>query len=140
MKPAPFDYYAPSSVAEALGRLSELGYDGKVLAGGQSLIPAMNFRMAQPGALVDLNNIKELDYIHSAPDGGLLIGTMTRDSKVEHDPMVAQRVPIVLEATANLAQAQWTQLQSCTLTNGLLSFSDSEWTKYPSRFYRTRSP
>jgi carbon-monoxide dehydrogenase medium subunit len=106
MKPAPFDYYAPSSVAEALDRLAELGYGGKVLAGGQSLIPAMNFRMAQPAALVDLNGIKELDYIRSAPDGGLLIGTMTRDSKVEHDAMVAQRAPIVLEAMPYIAHPQ----------------------------------
>jgi carbon-monoxide dehydrogenase medium subunit len=106
MKPAPFDYYAPSSVAEALDRLAELGYGGKVLAGGQSLIPAMNFRMAQPAALVDLNGIKELDYIRSAPDGGLLIGTMTRDSKVEHDGMVAERAPIVLEAMPHIAHPQ----------------------------------
>ena len=63
MKPAAFDYYAPASVEEALDRLAELGYSGKVLAGGQSLIPAMNFRMARPGALVDLNNINELNYI-----------------------------------------------------------------------------
>jgi carbon-monoxide dehydrogenase medium subunit len=106
MKPAPFDYYAPSSVPEALDRLAELGYAGKVLAGGQSLIPAMNFRMAQPAALVDLNGIKELDYIRSAPDGGLLIGAMTRDSKVEHDPMVAQRAPIVVEAMPSIAHPQ----------------------------------
>ncbi len=92
MKPAPFDYYGPSSVAEALDRLAELGYAGKVLAGGQSLIPSMNFRLAQPSALVDLNNIKELDYIRASQDGGLLIGAMTRDSRVEHDAMVAQRV------------------------------------------------
>jgi len=106
MKPAPFDYYAPSSVAEALDHLAELGYSGKVLAGGQSLIPSMNFRLAQPAALVDLNNIKELDYIRTAPDGGLLIGTMTRDSKVEHDPTVAQRAPIVLEAMPHIAHPQ----------------------------------
>ncbi len=106
MKPAPFDYYAPSSVAEALERLAELGYAGKVLAGGQSLIPSMNFRLAQPSALVDLNNIKELDYIRTAQDGGLLIGTMTRDSQVERDAMVAQRAPIVLEAMPHIAHPQ----------------------------------
>ncbi len=106
MKPAPFDYYAPASVAEALDRLAELGYGGKVLAGGQSLIPSMNFRLAQPAALVDLNNIQELDYIRPAPDGGLLIGTMTRDSKAEHDPLVAQRAPIVQEAMPHIAHPQ----------------------------------
>jgi len=57
MKPVQFDYYVPASVDEALDTLAELGYNGKVLAGGQSLIAAMNFRMARPAALVDLNNI-----------------------------------------------------------------------------------
>jgi aerobic carbon-monoxide dehydrogenase medium subunit len=106
MKPAPFDYYAPTSVAEALGQLAELGYNGKVLAGGQSLIPAMNFRMAQPAALVDLNNIKELEYIQPTADGGLLIGTMTRDSKVEHSPMVVQRAALICETMPHIAHPQ----------------------------------
>ena len=106
MKPASFDYYAPTSVAEALERLAELGYAGKILAGGQSLIPSMNFRLAQPSALVDLNNIKELDYIRSAQDGGLLIGAMTRDSQVEHDALVAQRAPIVVETMPHIAHPQ----------------------------------
>lgn len=106
MKPAPFDYYAPASIAEAVDRLSELGYSGKVLAGGQSLVPAMNFRMAQPAALVDLNSVSELDYIRQTPEGGLLIGTMTRDSKVEHDPVVAQFAPMVVEAMPHIAHPQ----------------------------------
>ncbi len=58
----------------------------KYLAGGQSLVPAMNFRLAQPTALVDLNELKELFYIKPSPNGGLLIGTMTRDTTVELDP------------------------------------------------------
>ena len=98
MKPAEFDYYAPASIDEALGLLAKLGYGGKVLAGGQSLVPSMNFRLAQPAALVDLNQIPELSYIKSSEDGGLLIGTMTRDSQVEHDPLVAQRFPVIVEA------------------------------------------
>ncbi|NPV86237.1 MAG: xanthine dehydrogenase family protein subunit M [Anaerolineae bacterium] len=97
MKPAAFEYYAPVSVEEALDLLDQLGYDGKILAGGQSLIPAMNFRMAQPHALVDLNRVKELFYIKSAPDGSLLIGAMTRDVTVEFDKMVAERLPVVTE-------------------------------------------
>lgn len=106
MKPAPFDYYAPTSVEEALANLHELGYDGKVLAGGQSLIPAMNFRMARPAALVDLNRVKELFYIKPTDDGGLAIGTMTRDSVVEHDPLVAQRFPIVPFVVKHIAHTQ----------------------------------
>ena len=67
MKPPPFEYYAPATVEEALSHLAEHGYDAKPLAGGQSLIPMMNFRLAQPSVLVDLNNIPELSYIR--PDG-----------------------------------------------------------------------
>ncbi|MEN4011996.1 MAG: xanthine dehydrogenase family protein subunit M [Chloroflexota bacterium] len=106
MKPAPFNYYAPTSVEQALANLHELGYDGKVLAGGQSLIPAMNFRMARPAALVDLNKVKELFYIKPTADGGLAIGAMTRDSAVEHDPLVAQRFPIVPYVVKHIAHVQ----------------------------------
>ncbi len=106
MKPAPFDYYAPTSIEEALANLHELGYDGKVLAGGQSLIPAMNFRMARPAALVDLNRIKELFYIKPVDDGSLAIGTMTRDSLVEHDPIVVQRFPIIPFVVKHIAHTQ----------------------------------
>ena len=97
MKPAPFDYYAPKTTEEALQYLTDLGYSGKVLAGGQSLIPAMNFRMARPSALVDLNKIAELAYIKPTAEGGFAIGTMTRDSVVEHDALIKQRMPIVAE-------------------------------------------
>jgi len=64
MKPAPFKYYAPTTIEEALSLLAEHGYDAKVLAGGQSLIPMMNFRLVQPAILVDLNNCPELAYIN----------------------------------------------------------------------------
>lgn len=106
MKPAAFEYYAPTSVAEALENLDAVGYDGKVLAGGQSLIPAMNFRMARPAALVDLNGISELFYIKSTPENGLAIGTMTRDSVVEHDPIVKERAPLILQAMIHIAHPQ----------------------------------
>ena len=106
MKPAPFDYYAPTSIEEALDKLTELGYSGKVLAGGQSLIPAMNFRMARPTALVDLNKVKELSYIKPTADGGLAIGTMTRDSVVEEDLMVSERYPILVKTIQHIAHIQ----------------------------------
>ncbi len=106
MKPAKFDYYAPANVEEALDTLAELGYDGKVLAGGQSLIAAMNFRMARPAALVDLNNVSELSYIKPTSDGGLAIGTMTRVYKVENDPEVAKRFPLLPEVAKFIAHAQ----------------------------------
>jgi len=106
MKPVNFDYYAPTSVEEALETLAELGYNGKVLAGGQSLIAAMNFRMARPGALVDLNNIPELSYINPTPEGGLAIGTMTRVYTVEHSPEVAKRFPLLPEVAKFIAHPQ----------------------------------
>jgi carbon-monoxide dehydrogenase medium subunit len=115
MKPAPFKYYAPTSVDEALAHLAEHGYDAKVLAGGQSLIPVMNFRLAQPAVIVDLNHIPELFYIRPAPTqgretangkGGLRLGAMTRQSQVERDPLVAQSAPLVTETMPHVAYPQ----------------------------------
>jgi CO/xanthine dehydrogenase FAD-binding subunit len=106
MKPVRFDYYAPSSTEEALDTLAELGYNGKVLAGGQSLIAAMNFRMARPAALVDLNNIPELSYIKPTPDGCLAIGTMTRVKQVEYSPEIARRYPLLKEVAKFIAHPQ----------------------------------
>jgi len=106
MKPAPFAYYAPTSIQEALDRLDQLGYDGKVLAGGQSLIPAMNFRMARPGALVDLNGVSELFYVKPAPQGGYLIGTMTRDVTVENHPEIKKKYNALNQAFVTWAHPQ----------------------------------
>jgi carbon-monoxide dehydrogenase medium subunit len=106
MKPAPFAYYAPTSVQEALDRLDQLGYDGKVLAGGQSLIPAMNFRIARPAALVDLNSVAELFYVKPAPQGGYLIGTMTRDVTVENHPEIKKKFNVLNQAFYTWAHPQ----------------------------------
>jgi len=106
MKPAKFDYYAPTSVDEALDKLAELGYEGKVLAGGQSLIAAMNFRMARPSALVDLNNVPELSYIKPTEEGGLAIGTMTRVFTVENNEEVLKRFPLLIEVAKYIAHPQ----------------------------------
>jgi CO/xanthine dehydrogenase FAD-binding subunit len=106
MKPAPFKYYAPTSVEEALNTLDQLGYDGKIIAGGQSLVAAMNFRMSQPAALVDLNHIPELFYLRPSNQGGISMGTMTRASTVEHEKLVAERAPLVHEAMPYVAHPQ----------------------------------
>ena len=82
MKPASFDYLAPRSLEEALSYLAEHGYDAKVLAGGQSLVPAMNFRLARPVVLVDINPLKELDYLEET-DHRLRIGTLVRHAAFE---------------------------------------------------------
>jgi carbon-monoxide dehydrogenase medium subunit len=86
MKPAPFTYYKPTSRAETLALLTEYGDDGKVLAGGQSLVAAMNFRLARPSVLIDLNGVEDLDYLR-ASDGKLLIGALTRHASF-HKPVV----------------------------------------------------
>jgi len=77
MKPAPFAYVRPASRAEAVGLLAEHGDDGKVLAGGQSLVAAMNFRLARPGVLIDINGVRDLDFLR-AEDRWLRIGALTR--------------------------------------------------------------
>lgn len=106
MKPAPFVYYAPSTLDEALSLLDQHGYDAKILAGGQSLIPTMNFRLAQPSVLIDLNNIPDLAYITPVNDGGLRIGAMTRQRTVERSPLVAERAPLIRETMPYIAHVQ----------------------------------
>ncbi|MDP9460695.1 MAG: FAD binding domain-containing protein [Actinomycetota bacterium] len=82
MKPAPFDYLAPTGVEETLDVLREYGDEAKVLAGGQSLVPMLNFRLARPAVLVDLNQVAGLDGIQ-AEDGALRIGATTRQRSLE---------------------------------------------------------
>ena len=82
MKPAPFDYHAPRSVGEAVELLAAHGDDAKILAGGQSLVPAMNFRLARPAVLVDINRIAELDFC-ATNDGVLRIGALARHARFE---------------------------------------------------------
>lgn len=106
MKPAPFEYHAPESLEEALELLARHGDEAKPLAGGQSLVPAMNFRLAQPAVLVDLNGIEELFYVRGTADGGLRVGTMTRMCEVERSSLVAARAPLVTEAMASIAHPQ----------------------------------
>jgi CO/xanthine dehydrogenase FAD-binding subunit len=98
VKPPKFDYHAPGSVDEALALLGRYGGDAKILAGGQSLVPLLNFRLSRPAALVDLNRIPALAYIRSH-DGEVRFGAMTRQRTVEFSPLVAERVPLLTEAT-----------------------------------------
>jgi CO/xanthine dehydrogenase FAD-binding subunit len=98
MKPAPFAYFLPHSEEEALAQLAEYGSDAKPLAGGQSLVPAMNFRLARPRVLVDLNCVPSLAYIKEGEAGGLTLGAMTRQRAVERSPSVAQRAPLLSQA------------------------------------------
>lgn len=106
MKPPPFKYIAPNSLEEALELMAEHGDEAKILAGGQSLIPAMNFRVLQPSVLVDLNRVAELDYIREADEGALAIGAMTRQRAVEVSGEVEHRVPLMHEAMPHVAHPQ----------------------------------
>src|SRR6266568_4526392 len=97
MKPASFDYHAPASIDEALTILQRYEADARVLAGGQSLIPMMNFRLAAPAAIVDLNRIASLASI--VQDGSVVrIGAMTRQRAIEFSPLVAEQLPLLREA------------------------------------------
>ena len=106
MKPAPFKYLAPASLPEALEILFENGDDAKVLAGGQSLVPAMNFRLVEPGLLVDLNGLNELSYVTKEASGEIRIGAMTRQRTIEQDPLIEATLPLLHETMPNIAHSQ----------------------------------
>jgi carbon-monoxide dehydrogenase medium subunit len=105
MKPAPFEYYAADSLEAALALKAKHGDDAKVLAGGQSLIPAMNFRVAQPSILIDLNKIDELRQIKHSK-GHLMVGAMTLQAEVEHSAEVEKHSPLLHETLPNIAHPQ----------------------------------
>ena len=99
VKPPQFEYHAPVGVDEAIALLGRYGGEAKLLAGGQSLMPLLNFRLARPAALVDLNGIGSLAYIREE-DGAVAIGAMTRQRTIEFSPVVRRRLPLLTEATA----------------------------------------
>lgn len=105
MKPPLFDYHDPGELDEALELLSEHGEDAKVLAGGQSLVPLLNFRLAQPDHLIDLRRIDGLAYVRRS-DGVLRIGAMTRQAALEASPVAADHWPMLKEALGFVAHAQ----------------------------------
>ena len=106
MKPPPFKYVAAESLEHTLEQIAEHGDAAKLLAGGQSLIPAMNFRVLQPSVLIDLNYIDSLEYIKSADDGTLLIGAMTRQRDLEKSEEVEHASPLLHEAMPHIAHPQ----------------------------------
>lgn len=105
MKPPPFRYFAPQTLEGALALLQEHGAAAKPLAGGQSLIPAMNFRLMQPAVLIDLNRIAEIGAVQPAEDG-LHLGAMVRQSALEHSEGVAKAAPLLHEAMPWIAHPQ----------------------------------
>jgi len=105
MKPAPFEYYAPDSIEPALDLMSQHAGEAKILAGGQSLVPAMNFRVVQPSALIDLNRVEELSYVREV-DKVLRIGAMTRERQLEFNPLISRWAPLLKEAAPHIAHPQ----------------------------------
>jgi CO/xanthine dehydrogenase FAD-binding subunit len=103
VKPAPFEYSAPESVDDALGLLGE---DAKVLAGGQSLVPLLNFRLARPELIVDINRVEELAYIREGEDGSLRIGAIARQAALERSQLVAERWPLLSQAVRFVGHPQ----------------------------------
>jgi carbon-monoxide dehydrogenase medium subunit len=106
MKPAPFEYVIPDSLPAVLSIMAEQGYDAKLLAGGQSLVPAMNFRLVQPAMLIDINRLSELEYVLPSEDGGLRIGALTRHRTLERSALVAERAPLMYETMPHIAHLQ----------------------------------
>jgi CO/xanthine dehydrogenase FAD-binding subunit len=120
LKPAAFDYHRPETIGDALALLKEVGEDGKILAGGQSLMPLMNFRLAQPAHLIDINFIDGLDYVRSEK-GVTKIGCLARQSAVLQEPVVRQRCPLLAEA---LGYVGYEQIRNRGTVCGSLAHAD----------------
>lgn len=104
MKPALFDYLRPDTLDETLAILSEHGDDAKVLAGGQSLVPTMNMRLARPATIVDINHLPLAEV--RSQDGRMHIGALVRQADIERDPRVAQTIPLLALALPHVGHRQ----------------------------------
>jgi aerobic carbon-monoxide dehydrogenase medium subunit len=108
MKPPPFSYHDPKTVSEVVGLLSSLE-NAKLLAGGQSLMPMLNFRYVQPDHIIDLNRVEGLAYIYETQEGdifGMEVGAMTRQRDLEFSDLVARRFPLMHEAIQSIGHRQ----------------------------------
>jgi len=104
MRPRTFEYYAPSSLDEALSLLSK-DEDAKILAGGQSLITLMKLRLAAPASLIDINHITQLDYIREEA-GRIMIGALTRHDQLATNPLIRRRCMLLSDAASVIADQQ----------------------------------
>jgi carbon-monoxide dehydrogenase medium subunit len=103
--PAAFDYVRPSTIAEAVSALGQAGEDGKVLAGGQSLIPVLRLRLAYPSTVIDIGRIDEMRGVRD-DDDAIVIGAMTTHHDVMHDALVVEHAPLIAQATETIADPQ----------------------------------
>jgi CO/xanthine dehydrogenase FAD-binding subunit len=120
MKPASFEYHAPSTIDEALKLAARLGPEARFIAGGQSLVPMMNFRLVRPEHLIDLNGVAGLSYIR-ADDGELRIGAMTRHREVETSAVIRDRWPLISSCMPCVAHVQ---IRNRGTIGGSLSHAD----------------
>lgn len=121
MIPAAFQYAKAGSVQEASDQLRSLGEDAKVLAGGHSLIPLMRLRLAQPSALVDINGVRELDYIVVEGDK-LRVGALSRHVTIHTSPVVRQRLPMLAEMAEQVGD---NQVRNMGTMGGVVAHADS---------------
>lgn len=120
MKPAPFEFYRPRDLGEALALLASHGEDAKILAGGQSLVPMMNLRVVSPAILIDINRVPTLSGIRMT-DHGIAIGAMTRQKDVLGDAVIRRDAPLIAEALGHVGHVQ---TRSRGTIGGSLAHSD----------------
>jgi aerobic carbon-monoxide dehydrogenase medium subunit len=120
MKPARFEYHRPASLAETFDLLDRYGDDGRILAGGQSLVPALNMRLATPRAVIDINRLPGLDDIRLAPEG-LVIGALTRQEALERSPLVREHAPLLAAAVPHVGHAA---IRASGTVGGSLALAD----------------
>jgi 2-furoyl-CoA dehydrogenase FAD binding subunit len=105
MKPASFNYFRPSTLEEAFQLLYQYGDEGKLIAGGQSLIPILNFRLSTPECLIDISELQDLNYIR-CEEGWLKIGALTRQRDVEISDLIREKIPLLSEAVPFIGHMQ----------------------------------
>jgi carbon-monoxide dehydrogenase medium subunit len=104
VKPAPFEYHRPVSLAETFDLLDRYGPEGRILAGGQSLVPTLNMRLVTPRAVIDINRLPGLDAIRVTPEG-LVIGALARHEALERSPHVSEHAPLLAAAIVHVGHA-----------------------------------
>jgi carbon-monoxide dehydrogenase medium subunit len=126
VKPAPFDYVRATSLEEALALVARHGAGCRVIAGGQSLVAALNMRLESPALLVDIGRVPGLSDIARMDDGGLAIGALTRHAEIEHSPLVRERAPLLSEAAPHIAHVA---IRNRGTLGGSLALADpaAEW-------------
>lgn len=121
MKPPPFDYVVADSIEAALAALDAAGIDAKIIAGGQSLMPMLNFRLLKPSVLIDINRIPGLVFVEDSGDA-IRIGALTRHRQLEISPVIAEHLPMVTEAMGHVAHLA---IRNRGTIGGSLSHADS---------------